>query len=216
MTKPVFVLSLPRSGSTLVQRVLAAHEEIATAAEPWLLLPHGYALRERGMAAEYTQPIAARAIREFVAQLPAGEDDYWAALGAFAMDLYTRGGRGRRHVLPGQDPPLPLRGAGAVPDVPPREVHLPVAQSAGRGVLDRRHVDEGQMERGPMAGGPAGCGGAGGGPRGSPRHHPRRELRDPRGRTRPDLAEDLRVPGAAVRPLHPHHVRRRAVRGQDG
>ena len=92
MTRPLFVLSLPRSGSTLLQRVLAAHDQIATAAEPWLLLPHGYALREQGMAAEYTQPVAARAIREFVQQLPAGEDDYWAALGGFAMELYTKAG----------------------------------------------------------------------------------------------------------------------------
>ncbi len=90
MIRPIFVLSLPRSGSTLVQRVLATHPQISTAAEPWLLLPHGYALRERGMAAEYTQPIAARAIREFVAELPEGEDDYWSALRGFALELYTK------------------------------------------------------------------------------------------------------------------------------
>jgi len=88
--RPLFVLSLPRSGSTLVQRVLAGHDGIATAAEPWLLLPHGYALRERGIAAEYTQPIAARAIREFVNGLPGGEDDYWRALAGFAQELYGR------------------------------------------------------------------------------------------------------------------------------
>ena len=92
MTEPLFVLSLPRSGSTLLQRVLGAHEQIATTAEPWLLLPHGYALRERGMAAEYTQPVAARAIREFVQQLPSGEDDYWAALAGFARELYAKAG----------------------------------------------------------------------------------------------------------------------------
>ena len=90
MIRPIFVLSLPRSGSTLVQRVLTAHEQIASAAEPWLLLPHSYALRERGIAAEYTQPIAARAIREFVGGLPGGEDDYWSALRGFALELYGR------------------------------------------------------------------------------------------------------------------------------
>jgi hypothetical protein len=92
--KPLFVMSLPRSGSTLLQRVLAAHPDIATAAEPWLLLPHGYALREQGIATEYTQPIAARAIREFLQQLPNGEDDYWAALGGFATELYAKAGGG--------------------------------------------------------------------------------------------------------------------------
>lgn len=92
MIKPIFLLSLPRSGSTLVQRVLAAHDGIATAAEPWLLLPHAYALREQGIAAEYTQPLAARAIREFVDQLPEGANAYWASLRRFALDLYQEAG----------------------------------------------------------------------------------------------------------------------------
>jgi len=87
---PIFLLSLPRSGSTLVQRVLAGHREIATAAEPWVLLPHLYATRERGIAAEYTQPIAARAIAEFLRSLPDGERDYRRALHDFGIDLYSR------------------------------------------------------------------------------------------------------------------------------
>lgn len=87
---PIFLLSLPRSGSTLAQRVLAAHPQIATTAEPWILLPHLYATRERGIAAEYTQPIAARAIGEFVHALPEGERDYRQALHDFVIDLYTR------------------------------------------------------------------------------------------------------------------------------
>jgi len=86
---PIFLLSLPRSGSTLVQRVLAGHRDIATAAEPWVLLPHLYATRERGIAAEYTQPIAARAIAEFLRSLPDGERDYRRALHDFGIDLYS-------------------------------------------------------------------------------------------------------------------------------
>lgn len=94
--RPIFLLSLPRSGSTLVQRVLAAHEEVSTVPEPWVLLPHLYAMRERGMYAEYTHVLAARAIRDFVQHLPEGEEDYWAAFRAFALQLYERasGGRG--------------------------------------------------------------------------------------------------------------------------
>lgn len=88
--RPLFLLSMPRSGSTLAQRVLAAHPEVATAAEPWVLLPHLYATRERGLAAEYTQPIAARAIAEFVKSMPNGDHDYREAVHDFAIDLYTR------------------------------------------------------------------------------------------------------------------------------
>ena len=88
--QPIFLLSMPRSGSTLAQRVLGAHGAISTSAEPWLLLPHAYALRESGIATEYTQPVAARAIREFIGGLPGGEDDYWRSLRAFVLDLYTK------------------------------------------------------------------------------------------------------------------------------
>jgi hypothetical protein len=40
---PIFLLLLPCSGSTLAQRILAAHEGIATTSEPWILLPYLYA-----------------------------------------------------------------------------------------------------------------------------------------------------------------------------
>ena len=35
---PVFLISLPRSGSTVLQRAIAAHPSVHTAPEPWLLL----------------------------------------------------------------------------------------------------------------------------------------------------------------------------------
>jgi hypothetical protein len=91
---PVFILSLPRSGSTLVQRVLAAHPEVETVAEPWIFLPHAYALREEGVVAEYTHPIAVRAVREFVGRLPGGEAEYREALASFVRDLYERAAPG--------------------------------------------------------------------------------------------------------------------------
>ncbi len=90
--RPLFLLSLPRSGSTLVQRVLAAHEQVATTPEPWVLLPQVYAMRERGMYAEYVQVSSARAIREFAERLPNGEEDYEAELREFVQRLYARAG----------------------------------------------------------------------------------------------------------------------------
>lgn len=92
--RPIFLLSLPRSGSTLVQRVLAAHPDVETVAEPWLLLPHLYAMRQRGIATEYRHAPAARAIGEFVARLPAGQADYDDALRRFALTLYAKASTG--------------------------------------------------------------------------------------------------------------------------
>jgi hypothetical protein len=90
--RPLFLLSLPRSGSTLLQRILGSHHGVATSPEPWLLLPQVYALRESGAFAEYGQVPSSRAIREFAGRLPGGEAAYLDALRAFAMDLYGRAG----------------------------------------------------------------------------------------------------------------------------
>jgi Sulfotransferase family len=88
--RPVFVLSLPRSGSTLLQRMLATHPDVATTSEPWLLLPQLYALRETGATAEYGHRTAARAIADFAAALPGGRDAYLAEVQRSAIALYER------------------------------------------------------------------------------------------------------------------------------
>lgn len=94
---PLFLMSLPRSGSTLVQRVLAAHEEVSTAPEPWILLPQLYSMRETGAYTDYGQVPSSRAIREFAERLPGGRAAYEEELRNFALGLYRRasGGKGR-------------------------------------------------------------------------------------------------------------------------
>jgi hypothetical protein len=76
MVTPVFLLSLPRSGSTLAQRILASHTEVATTSEPWLLLPYLYTLRDHGVYAEYSHSTMVTAIRELCSSFPSGEKDY--------------------------------------------------------------------------------------------------------------------------------------------
>jgi Sulfotransferase family len=94
---PVFLLSLPRSGSTLVQRVLAAHDGVATAAEPWLLLPLLAPLREGLPEAGALQPNVKQALEDFGGQLPGGVQDYERAVHDLAIGLYQRaGGPGAR------------------------------------------------------------------------------------------------------------------------
>lgn len=92
--RPLFLLSLPRSGSTLVQRVMGAHPDVATAAEPWVLLPHAYATRATGVYAEYGHALAARAIQEFAQGLPGGEETYRDELRTFVLRLYERASGG--------------------------------------------------------------------------------------------------------------------------
>jgi hypothetical protein len=88
--RPIFLFSISRSGSTLAQRVIAAHEGVATAAEPWLLLPYAYALRSEGVRAEYFHPLLVDAISDFARQLPGGIDDYRDEVRQLALRLYER------------------------------------------------------------------------------------------------------------------------------
>lgn len=90
--QPVFIFSVSRSGSTLVQRIVAAHEGVATAPEPWILLPHAYSLRRKGVDAEYFQHLLATAVEDFSARLPRGEADYLEGIREFALNLYALAG----------------------------------------------------------------------------------------------------------------------------
>ena len=88
--RPIFLFSITRSGSTLVQRIIAAHDGVATASEPWLLLPYLYTLRSRGVVAEYTHHLVAAAIEDFCKELPGGVDDYRNELHDFVLRLYEK------------------------------------------------------------------------------------------------------------------------------
>lgn len=88
--RPIFVFSITRSGSTLVQRVIAAHDGVATVSEPWLLLPYLYTLRREGITAEYTHPLLVTAIEDFCTQLPAGSEDYRRELRELVLRLYEK------------------------------------------------------------------------------------------------------------------------------
>jgi Sulfotransferase family len=87
---PLFLLAPSRSGSTLLQRLLAGHSAIATASEPQILLPPLRALEERGAYAVWNQWTLARALEDFAGELPGGRQDYLDAVAAFARDLYGR------------------------------------------------------------------------------------------------------------------------------
>lgn len=85
---PIFIFALSRSGSTLVQRVIAAHDGVATTSEPWLLLPHVYSFKSRGVLAEYPHPTLVEAIEDFAAELPGGEAEYRRELHDYVLRLY--------------------------------------------------------------------------------------------------------------------------------
>jgi len=92
---PIFIFSLPRSGSTLTQRILATHPGVATASEPWILLPLLYSCKRDGLYAEYGHRVALKAIEDFCESLPGGPSDYLGEIGELALRLYARSAKGK-------------------------------------------------------------------------------------------------------------------------
>jgi Sulfotransferase family len=86
---PIFLLSSPRSGSTVVQRVLAAHDDVTTTSEPWLLLPLLLPLAEDRPGAGPREELVREALHDFVGELPDGDADYRAGVREMASRLYA-------------------------------------------------------------------------------------------------------------------------------
>ena len=140
MTEPVFLFSLPRSGSTLVQRLIAGHPQVATTSEPWILLPLLYTLRRPGAYTEYGHRVAVRAIEDFTGQMHGGRDEYLFELREFATGALRRAaGHGERYFLD-KTPRYHLIIHEIMELFPEGKFDLPVAAAAGRGRLDRRVV----------------------------------------------------------------------------
>lgn len=87
----IFVIGPPRSGSTLLMRMLSSHSAIYSRAEPHLLTPLAHlGFYETVEKAPFDQLQAQQSVREFVADLPGGEADYLDACRAYTDTLYGR------------------------------------------------------------------------------------------------------------------------------
>lgn len=86
----IFLISQPRAGSTLLQRILGSHSQVHTVAEPWIMLHPVYALREQGIQTEYSSVDARVGLKDFTSHLPEGEQNYYDAIRAMSDVLYTK------------------------------------------------------------------------------------------------------------------------------
>lgn len=87
----LFVVSPPRSGSTLLQRMIGSHTQVFTHPEPHLITPLAYlGYHDTVDKAPFDHINSAEAIRLFVSALPRGEEDYLDAVRAYADTMYGR------------------------------------------------------------------------------------------------------------------------------
>lgn len=89
--KMVFIIGAPRSGTTMLERMLAAHSQIQGGPEPHLITPLAHlGVWAKVDKAPYDHILAAEAQRLFVSQLPKGDADYWEACRAYCDTLYGK------------------------------------------------------------------------------------------------------------------------------
>ncbi len=88
--KLLFIIAAPRSGSTLLNRMLGAQSKIHAPAEPHILTPLAHlGYYERVDEAPYDPIISQLGIRELVPNLPEGETTYLEALRRYSDHLYS-------------------------------------------------------------------------------------------------------------------------------
>jgi len=86
----IFLIAQPRSGSTLLQRILGSHPGIHTRSEPWIMLHPLYALRTDGHVADYDTGLAGSALREFLQGFDGTEEDFLEGVRRMYGYLYDR------------------------------------------------------------------------------------------------------------------------------
>ncbi len=85
----IFIISQPRSGSTLLQRVLSGHPDIQTSAETWLMLHPAYGLRyNKGIKTDYDAGFTTVGVKEFLQNYTDGEQVYTDAVREWARVIY--------------------------------------------------------------------------------------------------------------------------------
>lgn len=84
----IFLISQPRAGSTLLQRMLNGHPEIVSSAEPWIMLPIVYGRRADGMTADYRHDWAQLGTQQFADNYADGNATLDEAARQYAHTLY--------------------------------------------------------------------------------------------------------------------------------
>lgn len=86
----VFLMSLPRSGSTLMQRVLAKNPTVHSVSEPWILLPLLSAGIPQTIRATYDSTVLNLAVSDFFEELPDGRLTYLREVGRLGVRLFQQ------------------------------------------------------------------------------------------------------------------------------
>lgn len=99
MTQPIFILSLPRSGSTLLQRLLLASGECATLGEPSLLLRFLGDNHRIARYASYRDNNVEISMHDMRSQWPEFDQSYNNGVRKLMSDIYQNLAEGKRYFI---------------------------------------------------------------------------------------------------------------------
>lgn len=85
---PIFIFSLPRSGSTLLQKILLSSNDVSGISEPWFLLPLIYSQKISGSISEYSHFKSYHAILDLKRSLNEKGKEYDDYINLFASSIY--------------------------------------------------------------------------------------------------------------------------------
>jgi Sulfotransferase family len=107
--QPLFIFSISRSGSTLLQRIVGAHEAVATSSEPWILLPLLGPLKKDIRPFGRWHSLTATGVENFSGTLDGGPAAFRREMLDTALRLYRGAAhRGERYFLDKTPPYLYL------------------------------------------------------------------------------------------------------------
>ena len=84
----VFLISQPRSGSSLLQQLLSSHPSIASLPEPWFMLPLVYTYKYPGTESDYNSRFANICLHDYLQRFDNGKELYKHYLKNLALKLY--------------------------------------------------------------------------------------------------------------------------------
>lgn len=85
---PIFIFSLPRSGSTLLQKIIASSNKVSSSSETWVLLPLLFSQKKEGTLTEYSHNKAIEALNTLKKNLLDNSINYNDILSNYILSIY--------------------------------------------------------------------------------------------------------------------------------
>lgn len=86
----IFLISQPRAGSTMTQKILGSHSDVHTTSEPWLMLHPMYSLKKSGIYTEYSSKLAEIALENLLSQIENGFEIYLEEIRNMYSSIYSK------------------------------------------------------------------------------------------------------------------------------